>query len=119
MTAAIAANSEISTPALGNQGGDENARTAADATEFISFAVGDEQYGVNIMAVREIKDWSVITRRAHRVFVGPRRRRKNDDRADRSQIPTLVANRRPLSNPSQIMTLPDAQNAHRGATAPN
>ena len=61
MTAAIAANSEISTPALGNQGGDENARTAADATEFISFAVGDEQYGVNIMAVREIKDWSVIT----------------------------------------------------------
>jgi purine-binding chemotaxis protein CheW len=46
---------------LGNQGGDENARTAADATEFISFAVGDEQYGVNIMAVREIKDWSVIT----------------------------------------------------------
>jgi purine-binding chemotaxis protein CheW len=61
MTAAIAANSEISTPALGNQGGDENARTAADATEFISFAVGDEQYGVNIMAVREIKDWSAIT----------------------------------------------------------
>lgn len=61
MTAAIAANSEISTPALGNQRSDENARTAATATEFISFAVGDEQYGVNIMAVREIKDWSVIT----------------------------------------------------------
>jgi purine-binding chemotaxis protein CheW len=61
MTAAVSANSEISTPALGNQGGDENAHSAADATEFISFAVGDEQYGVNIMAVREIKDWSVIT----------------------------------------------------------
>jgi purine-binding chemotaxis protein CheW len=61
MTAAIAANGEISTPALGNQHGDENARTTATATEFISFAVGDEQYGVNIMAVREIKDWSVIT----------------------------------------------------------
>ena len=61
MTAAVAANSEISTPALGDQRGDENARTAAAATEFISFAVGDEQYGVNIMAVREIKDWSVIT----------------------------------------------------------
>jgi purine-binding chemotaxis protein CheW len=36
-------------------------RTAAATSEYISFAVGDEQYGVNIMAVREIKDWSVIT----------------------------------------------------------
>jgi purine-binding chemotaxis protein CheW len=61
MTAVVAANSEISQPALSNQRGDESARTAAAATEFISFAVGDEQYGVNIMAVREIKDWSAIT----------------------------------------------------------
>ncbi len=30
-------------------------------SEFISFAIGDEQYGVNIMAVREIKGWSVVT----------------------------------------------------------
>jgi len=30
-------------------------------TEFISFAIGDEQYGVDIMAVREIKGWSEIT----------------------------------------------------------
>jgi purine-binding chemotaxis protein CheW len=29
--------------------------------EFISFAIGDEQYGVDIMAVREIKGWSEIT----------------------------------------------------------
>ena len=31
-------------------------------TEFISFAIGDEQYGVDIMAVREIKEWSSVTR---------------------------------------------------------
>ncbi|WP_137044120.1 chemotaxis protein CheW [Pseudolabrys sp. FHR47] len=34
---------------------------AAPITEFISFAIGDEQYGVDIMAVREIKGWSQIT----------------------------------------------------------
>jgi purine-binding chemotaxis protein CheW len=61
MTAAIAANGEISTPGLGNRRDDDNAHTVAATTEFISFAVGDEQYGVNIMAVREIKDWSAIT----------------------------------------------------------
>ena len=31
-------------------------------TELISFAIGDEQYGVDIMAVREIKEWSNVTR---------------------------------------------------------
>jgi purine-binding chemotaxis protein CheW len=62
MTTAIAANSEISSSGLGDRRSDENVRgAAAAATEFISFAVGDEQYGVNIMAVREIKDWSAIT----------------------------------------------------------
>jgi len=30
-------------------------------TQFISFAIGGEQYGVDIMAVREIKGWSEIT----------------------------------------------------------
>jgi len=29
--------------------------------DFISFAIGDDQYGVDIMAVREIKGWSEIT----------------------------------------------------------
>jgi purine-binding chemotaxis protein CheW len=33
----------------------------AASTEFISFAIGDEQYGVDIMAVREIKEWSGVT----------------------------------------------------------
>ncbi len=38
-----------------------DARSAEVPTEFISFAIGDDQYGVDIMAVREIKGWSEIT----------------------------------------------------------
>ena len=41
------------------------ARTATDApappNQLISFAIGDDQYGVDIMAVREIKGWTAIT----------------------------------------------------------
>jgi purine-binding chemotaxis protein CheW len=33
----------------------------AEMSEFISFAIGDDHYGVNIMAVREIKEWSNVT----------------------------------------------------------
>jgi len=41
-------------------------RSAADSgagglSQFISFAIGDDQYGVDIMAVREIKGWSGVT----------------------------------------------------------
>src|ERR1700761_3452484 len=36
-------------------------KSTAISTEFISFAIGDEQYGVDIMAVREIKGWSGVT----------------------------------------------------------
>jgi purine-binding chemotaxis protein CheW len=35
--------------------------SAPPPIEFISFAIGDEQYGVDIMAEREIKGWSGIT----------------------------------------------------------
>ena len=35
--------------------------SAATLTQFISFAIGDDQYGVDIMAVREIKGWTDIT----------------------------------------------------------
>ena len=38
----------------------QEARGAAP-TQLISFAIGDDQYGVDIMAVREIKGWSQIT----------------------------------------------------------
>jgi purine-binding chemotaxis protein CheW len=37
------------------------ARAAATQIQSISFAIGDDQYGVDIMAVREIKGWSEIT----------------------------------------------------------
>lgn len=36
-------------------------RAAAAPTQIISFAIGEDQYGVDIMAVREIKGWSDIT----------------------------------------------------------
>jgi purine-binding chemotaxis protein CheW len=39
----------------------DNASEQARVAEFISFAIGDDQYGVDIMAVREIKGWSEIT----------------------------------------------------------
>ena len=35
---------------------------AADPVQFISFAVGGDHYGVDILAVREIKGWSEIMR---------------------------------------------------------
>lgn len=38
----------------------DSAETGAQI-QFISFALGDDQYGVDIMAVREIKGWSEIT----------------------------------------------------------
>ncbi|MCC6949336.1 MAG: chemotaxis protein CheW [Bradyrhizobiaceae bacterium] len=34
---------------------------ANELTQFISFAIGDDQYGVDIMAVREIKGWSEVS----------------------------------------------------------
>jgi purine-binding chemotaxis protein CheW len=37
------------------------AHSTAAQTQFISFAIGDDQYGVDIMAVREIKGWADIT----------------------------------------------------------
>jgi len=47
-------------PNPGHWGG--AARAVAGApTQIISFAIGNDQYGVDIMAVREIKGWSEIT----------------------------------------------------------
>ena len=43
------------TPTTGSGAGN------ADVSQFISFAIGDDQYGVDIMSVREIKGWSPIT----------------------------------------------------------
>jgi purine-binding chemotaxis protein CheW len=49
---------------LAQSAGWDNPRASEDAsvaTELISFAIGSDQYGVDIMAVREIKGWSEIT----------------------------------------------------------
>ena len=37
------------------------AQNKAAQIQFISFGIGDDQYGVDIMAVREIKGWSNVT----------------------------------------------------------
>ena len=42
-------------------GADHTEATSADIIQFISFAIGDDHYGVDIMAVREIKGWADIT----------------------------------------------------------
>ena len=38
-----------------------SADPAAGPIEFINFAIGNDQYGVDIMSVREIKEWSNVT----------------------------------------------------------
>ncbi len=38
-----------------------NTASATGLVEFVSFAIGDDRYGVDIMAVREIKEWSSVT----------------------------------------------------------
>ena len=44
-----------------NRGSVDTAGSRGASTQFISFAIGDDQYGVDIMAVREIKGWADIT----------------------------------------------------------
>ena len=56
----------MSTPTVPAQRNSPDRSPAADAastdlSEFISFAIGDDQYGVDIMAVWEIKEWSNVT----------------------------------------------------------
>ena len=47
--------------AIAERGSAEGGPGTTGLTQFISFAIGDDQYGVDIMAVREIKGWSQIT----------------------------------------------------------
>lgn len=47
--------------AFGQQTPQAGRAKESDRAELISFAIGDEQYGVDIMAVREIKGWSEIS----------------------------------------------------------
>jgi purine-binding chemotaxis protein CheW len=48
-------------PNTSNWNGASVAQHPTAPTQFVSFAIGDDQYGVDIMAVREIKGWSDIT----------------------------------------------------------
>ena len=61
-------NSEraLHNPSKGSPGQEDwranpNESRTSGRVEFISFSIGEEQYGVDIMAVREIKGWSEIT----------------------------------------------------------
>jgi purine-binding chemotaxis protein CheW len=47
---------------IADRGPHDGSSGVAGVSQFISFAIGDDQYGVDIMAVREIKGWSQITR---------------------------------------------------------
>jgi purine-binding chemotaxis protein CheW len=58
MPALDAGRAGAAEPAPGNVGA---AAAGMADRQFISFAIGDDQYGVDIMAVREIKGWSQIT----------------------------------------------------------
>ncbi|HEY6258968.1 MAG TPA: chemotaxis protein CheW [Xanthobacteraceae bacterium] len=51
----------MSAPNLSGETSAGRAQGAASLTQFVSFAIGEEQYGVDIMAVREIKGWTAIT----------------------------------------------------------
>ena len=44
---------------------DGAAATGVDVAQFITFAIGDDHYGIDIMAVREIKDWTAIRHLPH------------------------------------------------------
>jgi purine-binding chemotaxis protein CheW len=58
MTPALSLSSANAAPLEAESG---HADMVADEVEFISFAIGGDQYGVDIMSVREIKEWSTVT----------------------------------------------------------
>src|ERR1700737_4823618 len=51
----------VNAGAMAVRGAGDGGPGATGLTQFISFAIGEDQYGVDIMAVREIKGWSQIT----------------------------------------------------------
>ena len=55
------ATNDISPAQFGGLAEGDVAATANGQVQFVSFAIGNDQYGVSIMAVREIKGWSDIT----------------------------------------------------------
>ena len=61
VAADIAGAVDSSTNPLASSQSADAANSAVSSTQFINFAIGSDQYGVDIMAVREIKGWSEIT----------------------------------------------------------
>jgi purine-binding chemotaxis protein CheW len=61
MSEPTAASSPLGAGQAGETDATDTARVSALPTQLISFAIGDDQYGVDIMAVREIKGWTDIT----------------------------------------------------------
>src|ERR1700744_2570949 len=59
MSQAVALSSETTVAGPAKRSGSEARRSTPN--QLISFAIGDDQYGVDIMAVREIKGWTKIT----------------------------------------------------------
>jgi purine-binding chemotaxis protein CheW len=52
--------SSASNPLPHDMGPVDHADLAAGSVEFISIAIGNDQYGVDIMSVREIKEWADV-----------------------------------------------------------
>ena len=62
MTQLVASTNDAAKPEMaGRLSGAGAAQIATQQIQFVSFAIGADQYGVDIMAVREIKGWSDIT----------------------------------------------------------
>lgn len=61
MNSAVASPSTAAGQPNPNDWNGSGAHSAAIQSQFVSFAIGDDQYGVDIMAVREIKGWTDIT----------------------------------------------------------
>jgi len=63
-TRAVAANptQDATIGAIGMRGGDTPSDMSVDAQQYVTFNIADEEYGVDIMAVREIKAWTGTTR---------------------------------------------------------
>jgi len=55
------ATNHVASSAAADRASSDGAAGIDGLSQFISFAIGDDQYGVDIMAVREIKGWSQIT----------------------------------------------------------
>ncbi len=56
----VAQDEKLAQAVQGFSGPDGEPAASADAVQFITFAIGDDHYGVAIMAVREIKNWSGV-----------------------------------------------------------